>query len=384
MIDPEHIEINGAVKGISGVALQDLKRHTFGLREELLTCLVRVLDSGRYIGGHELEAFEQAFAVAFGLGYCVGVANGTDALELALRALGIGTGDRVATVANAGMYATTAILNLGAMPVYVDVDRHTLTMCPASLAKSLVPGTKAVVVTHLYGRMASLPEIVDIVERAGIALVEDCAQAHGAKLDGRFAGSWGHAGCFSFYPTKNLGALGDGGAVVTSEAELADKLRCLRQYGWRTKYHSEIRGGRNSRLDELQAAVLRTMLPHLAVWNARRRGIADRYNKALSGLSLIVPDVSDESYVAHLYAVRCRNRDTFQETLAQHGVMTDVHFPVPDYRQPSVRPLLDQSWRLPVTEEVCDTIVSLPCYPELDDHEVERVIGAVRAALQGS
>jgi dTDP-4-amino-4,6-dideoxygalactose transaminase len=366
------------------VVFQDLKRHNLTLRDKLQGCLNRVLESGWYLCGEELTAFEQAFARFLGVSHCVGVGNGTDALELALRCLDVRAGDRVATVANAGMYATTAILNVGAQPVYVDVDRTALTMCPESLERSLMPGTKAVIVTHLYGRAAALDEILEVARRAGLYVIEDCAQAHGARLRGKCVGAWGTVGCFSFYPTKNLGALGDGGAIVTSEAELADKLRCLRQYGWRTKYHAEIRGGRNSRLDELQAAVLRTKLTHLECWNARRRAIARSYSQALSGLSLIVPDVPEESYVAHLYILRCLRRDALREALARCGVMTDVHFPVPDYRQRSVCQVLDRSWQLPVTEESCDTVVSLPCYPELSDQEIKHVIGAVRAALQGS
>lgn len=364
------------------VSLQDLKRHNLALRDELELCLRRVLNSGWYVGGGELEAFEREFSAAFGFGACVGVGNGTDALELALRCLNVQAGDRVATTANAGMYATTSILNVGAQPVFVDVDRTTLTMCPASLERSLTPGMKAVVVTHLYGRVAALDGILDVTRKAGLHLIEDCAQAHGAGIRGRCAGNWGELGCFSFYPTKNLGALGDGGAVVTSEAGLADKLRCLRQYGWRTKYHSEVRGGRNSRLDELQAAVLRTKLGYLGGWNERRRAIARRYSEAFSSLAITVPDVPKEGYVAHLYTLQCRHRNAFREGLQRRGVMTGVYFPIPDYQQQAVLPQLDRKWRLPVTEEACDTVVSLPCYPELGDPEVEHVIGMVRAILK--
>lgn len=352
------------------------------LQGELQACIDRVLNSGRYISGAELEAFEREFAAWVGVRHCVGVANGTDALELALRCLGITAGDRVATVANAGMYSTTAIVNVGAEPLYVDVDHRTLTLCPDNLVRSLVPNTKAVIVTHLYGQIAAVQEILDVVKRAGIYLIEDCAQAHGAKLYGKSVGSWGHMGCFSFYPTKNLGGLGDGGAVVTSEAELAEKLRCLSQYGWRTKYHSEFRGGRNSRLDELQAAVLRTKLPRVGTWNNRRRFIAKRYSEAFAELNLTVPNVPEESYVAHLYVVRCNQRDHFREELGRRGVITDVHFPIPDYKQRSVQEILKARWLLPVTEDSCRTVVSLPCFPELTDEEIALVVNAVREVLE--
>jgi len=365
------------------VAVQDLRRHNHALRDELQACIGRVLDSGWYVSGMELSSFERDFAAWVGVQHCVGVANGTDALELALRCLGIKAGDRVATVANAGMYATTAIANVGAEPVYVDVDRRMLTVCPESLARSLVPGTKAVIVTHLYGQVAAMRDILDVVKRAGLYLIEDCAQAHGARLAGKSVGSWGHLGCFSFYPTKNLGALGDGGAVVTSETELADKLRCLRQYGWRAKYHSEFLGGRNSRLDELQAAVLRVKLPRVERWNSQRRLIAKRYSDAFEGLNLIVPQVPGESYVAHLYVVRCQQRDQFRKELARRGVMTDVHFPIPDYEQPSVREALKARWLLQVTEDSCRSVVSLPCFPELTDQETDLVVNAVRDVLEG-
>ena len=343
--------------------INEIGRQNHALAAEIHSAVSRVLDRGWYILGPEVEAFEREFADYCGVGHCVGVANGTDALELALRSLNLPAGSRVLTVANAGGYSTTAILAAGLTPVYADVDPETMTMQPTSA------DVRAVIVTHLYGRMAAMPAI--LAAAGDIPVIEDCAQAHGAVLDGRKAGSWGTLGCFSFYPTKNLGALGDGGAVATRNAPLATRLRELRQYGWRSKYRSEVAGGRNSRLDEMQAAILRAKLPHVDGWNRRRREIALRYNDALS-----VVRASDQSDVVHLYVVRSKERDTLRGALASAGIATDVHYPVPDYRQSSM-PSRDP---LPVTEECCKTVLTLPCFPELTDDEVTRVIEAVRAA----
>ena len=259
------------------IALNDLARHHAPLRSELDAAMARVQDRGWYILGPEVEAFEREFAAYCGTGECVAVGNGTDALELSLRALAIGPGDEVVTAANAGMYATTAIRAAGAVPAYVEIDESTLLMDPAALAAGLGARTRAVIVTHLYGRLADVDALVRIARERGVALIEDCAQAHGARAGGGMAGTHGALGCFSFYPTKNLGALGDAGAVVTGDRELAAKLRALRTYGWGAKYHCTMEGGMNSRMDELQAAVLRVKLPRLDGWNRRRRDIAARY-----------------------------------------------------------------------------------------------------------
>ncbi len=363
------------------VPFQDLRRYNQQLADELRACLNRVLESGWYVCGKELEAFEGEFAAYVGAEYCVGVANGTDAIELALRGIGVQRGDGVATVANAGMYATTAILRIGAIPIYVDIDPRTMTMCPASLGCALRPGTRAVVVTHLYGQAAAIEEILETANKAGLPVIEDCAQAHGARVSGRMVGSWGAAGCFSFYPTKNLGALGDGGAVILSDVQLRDRVRSLRQYGWREKYHAELQGGINSRLDELQAAVLRVKLPHVDAWNGRRRMIAQRYNGCLGDLGIELPDIPGESHVAHLYVIRTSERDQLRRALAAVGIGTEVHFPIPDYRQVSVQPFLNEDCHLPVTEEACRSVLSLPCFPEMCDEEVGRVIEATRKVL---
>ncbi len=343
---------------------------------DLASAVGRVLQSHWYVLGKEVEGFEAEFARYVGVDHCVTLANGTDALELALRAVGVGPGDRVATVANAGFYGSTAAYAIGALPVYVDVDDRTLTMCPASLASVLAHKPAAVIVTHLYGQLASMGELAGLCADASVPLIEDCAQAHGARRDGRQAGAWGAAACYSFYPTKNLGALGDGGAVVTRDAAMAARVRTLRQYGWSGKYVVATPGGRNSRLDELQAAILRAKLPHLDRHNAQRRDIARRYNAAFAGLPLRCPHSVDEDHAAHLYVVRSDQRDALRAHLQSQGVATDVHYPVPDHLQPAytAAPSL-----LPVTEAAAGRVLTLPCFPGLADADVARVIAAVQS-----
>ncbi len=337
----------------------------------------RVINSQWFILGAEVEAFEREFAAYCGVSTCVSVANGTDALELALRACGVGAGDRVALVANAGYYGSIATKLVGAVPLYVDIDEATMTMEAAQLARALESRPKAVIVTHLYGRLANIEELCALAERAGVPLIEDCAQAHGAMRSGRKAGSFGTLGCFSFYPTKNLGALGDGGAVVTNDEVLAARLRQLRQYGWKSKYHVDLPGGRNSRLDEMQAAILRARLVWLDEWNASRREIARRYSAAFSALPLAVPAPVDEAYVAHLYVVRSGEREALRAHLAARGVATDIHYPVADHRQTVAMSGVSVGGGLPVTEQACRGVLSLPCFPGLSAAEVDEVIASV-------
>lgn len=346
---------------------------------DFLTPITRVLDSHWYILGAELAAFEREFAEYCGVGHCVGLANGTDALELGLRAVGVKAGDEVLLAANAGFYGSTAVRQIGALPLYVDVDANTLTMAVEQLERSLSSSTKAIIITHLYGQLApDLDSIVAVAGKAGLPVVEDCAQAHGAKRNGKRAGSFGTIGCFSFYPTKNLGALGDGGAVVTNEPSLAARMQGLRQYGWSSKYHVALEGGRNSRLDELQAAILRAKLPRLDAWNAERREIAHRYNAAFSNLPVLCPSSSGEDYVAHLYVLQIEARDAFREYLTSKGIATDIHYPIADHLQAAYQGGPRQG-PLPVSEHACTRVVSLPCYPGLEPDKVERVIQAVQS-----
>lgn len=350
---------------------------------DLAGALSRVVDSCSFILGREVEAFEHEFARYVGVEHCVAVANGSDALELALRALDVGPGDRVACVANAAFYSATAIHQVGANPVFVDVDDATLTMSPRAVEAVLRTAPKAVIVTHLYGQLAAVEELADLCRSAGVALIEDCAQAHGARRAARQAGSFAQLSCFSFYPTKNLGALGDGGAVLSSSSDLAQSLRQLRQYGWGRKYQVVRRGGRNSRLDEMQAAVLREKLPHLDRHNGLRRAIARRYNAAFAGLPMRLPASMGDDYVGHLYVIRTPERDALRAHLQAHAIATDVHYPVPDHRQP----VFAGSWSgepLPVTESACASAMSLPCFPGLSEAEVDRVIQAVRAFFEAT
>lgn len=345
---------------------------------DLESALLRVLRSNWYVLGAEVTAFEHEFAAYVGATECVSLANGTDALELALRALGVAAGDRVACVANAGFYGSTAIHAVGAKPLYVDVDATTLNMAPAAFEHALQLSPKAVIVTHLYGQMADTEQLEAMARKAGVKVIEDCAQSHGAMRNGRRAGSIGDIGCFSFYPTKNLGALGDGGAVVCNEAATVKAVRTLRQYGWSTKYHVSTPHGRNSRLDEIQAAVLRAKLLHLDAANAERRQIAETYSASFVGLPLGLPPSTQEDYVGHLYVVRTDARDAFREHLRSRDVATDVHYPMADHLQ-SAYPNAQITGTLEQTERACGTVVSLPCFPGLTDSEIAQVIDAVRS-----
>jgi len=358
--------------------INDLRRHQEAVAGAIGESLARVAQSGWFVLGAEGEAFEAAFAAYCGTPHAIGVANGTDALELALKALGVKAGDRVATVANAGFYACTALNAIGAAPLFVDVDAESQLMDLDALETALGQHpVAAIVVTHLYGRLHDMDRLAALSRRFATPLLEDCAQAHGAARDGRRAGSFGDAAAFSFYPTKNLGALGDGGAVVTRRADVDEAVRALRQYGWSGKYEVSRAGGRNSRLDELQAAVLRAKLPRLDGWNARRREISARYSQGISHPEVRTPPVSGEDDVAHLYVVRTARRDALRAHLKSAGVAADVHYPIPDHRQPCWAGRLDV--RLPVTEELAGEVLTLPCFPELTHAEVDQVIAAVNA-----
>lgn len=339
-----------------------------------------VLDRHWYILGEELKRFEEEFASYIGAGSCVGVANGSDALEIALRALGVQKHDKVVTVANAGFYGSTAIYSVGANPLYIDIDQKSLLMSAARLEAIIEQKPAAIIVTHLYGLMADIEDIVKIASVNNIPVIEDCAQAHGAIRQGKRAGSFGDIGCFSFYPTKNLGALGDGGAIVTSDKVLADKVRKLRQYGWSTKYEVALQNGRNSRLDEIQAAILREKLPFLDSCNEQRRAIAQQYNEAFASLDIQLPCSVNKDYVAHLYVVRAKQRSELSSFLRERGISSDVHYPIPDHHQPAYRSSNPIS--LPNTENACKTVLSLPCFPGLTQMEVNRVIDAVKAYFQ--
>jgi dTDP-4-amino-4,6-dideoxygalactose transaminase len=342
--------------------------------DEILAAIRRVLESGHYILGPEVEAFEREFAKYLGAAHIVSVANGTDALELALRAAGIKPGDRVVTVANTATATVAAIELTGAKAVFVDIDPHSMTMDPDALEQSLIGAgearPKAVVPVHLYGHPADLPRIAEIAQIHGMAVIEDCAQAHGATIRGRRVGTFGKAAAFSFYPTKNLGAIGDGGAVATSDARLAEQVRLLRQYGWRQRYVSES-PGKNSRLDELQAAILRVKLARLDADNQRRRALAGEYLRRLSGARLELPAVApDCESVWHQFVVRTPAREALRTHLAGAGIQTAVLYPVPIHRQPAYR---DDDLHLPATEQACRELLCLPMHPGLGLADIDTV-----------
>ena len=353
-------------------------------RQAINDAVERVLASGTYILGQEVSAFEDEFAAFLGTGHALGCANGTDALVLALKALGIGRGDTVATVSHTAVATVAAIEIVGAAPLLLDIEEDTYTMDPAELDAVLstprpgIPPIKAVIPVHVYGQPAALDAICRLAKRHGVAVIEDCAQAHGAEFEGRGVGSWGDAAAFSFYPTKNLGAFGDAGGVATDDAALADRVRALRQYGWDRDRVSGC-AGINSRLDELQAAILRIKLPRLRDENARRQTIADAYDLALTDARTAAPvRRPDRTHVFHQYVVRRRDRDAFRRGLLAAGIGSAVHYPVPVHLQPAYAGRVELGpRRCRTTEVVSEEVVSLPMHPGLLDHEVERVCRAL-------
>ncbi len=357
---------------MKSVLLNDLQKQYVALRPEILDAVERVLDSGWYVLGEECARFEQEFAEYCGVRHCVGLANGTDALEMAMRGVGVTIGDEVITVANAGMYSTAAILSIGAMPVYADIVEASQTICPRSVESLITNATGAIVVTHLFGQLAEIEALRKLADKHQVALIEDCAQSHGAVLNGRKAGSWGDCSAFSFYPTKNLGALGDGGAIVSNAAGVSEKARQLRQYGWGRKYQVELKGGRNSRLDEIQAAILRVKLRHLDRMNGARCEVAALYAENISHAAISKPDCGGTDYVAHLYVIKADDRDGLQQHLKDNGIGSEVHYPALDYQQPI---LLEchRDTRLEKSEEMIKKILTLPCYPGIDREEVLHV-----------
>ena len=358
----------------------DPKRNYQAHKASIDAAIQHVLDSGWYILGKEVETFEREFASYIGVGHAIGVANGTDALELALRACGVGPGDLVFTVSLTAVATVAAIELVGAIPVLVDIDPVTYTMDPACLENALAHPPagkpKAVIPVHIYGQPADLPAILELARRYGLYLIEDCAQSHGAILAGRMTGTWGDIATFSFYPTKNLGALGDGGMVVTANSELAERTRSLRQYGWQKRYISEI-PGYNSRLDELQAAILRVKLEYLEAENSRRIALAARYTKSLTNSGLILPVCrAGARHVYHQYVVRSPRRDVLQAHLRAQGIGTLVHYPSAIHQQPAYQSRISISGSLLNSERAAAEVLSLPMYPELTDEQVDSVAEA--------
>ena len=345
-------------------------------RAAIDAAIKRVIDRGWFILGPEVDAFEQEFAAASGTAHAVGVGTGTDAITLILRALDIGPGDEVITSPLSAAYSALAIMMAGARPVFADIDPLRLTLDPAATAAAVTPRTRAILPVHLYGQAAEMRAFEAIAARHNLALIEDACQAHLATSDGRPVGSIGAAGAFSFYPTKNLGALGDGGAVTTNDAGLAERIKRLRNGGQTSRYHHQ-EPGANSRLDDLQAAVLRARLPRLRAWTLRRRALAAIYRRDLSTAPVLVPPVEDEGHVHHLFPVLTERRDRLQRHLVANGVETLIHYPVPIPRQPALAGATPAE--CPVADRVCAQVLSLPIYPSLTDEDAASVAAAVCA-----
>lgn len=340
----------------------------------------RVIARGWFVLGPEVDAFEAEFASASGAAYAIGVGTGTDALALALRGLGIGPGDEVITAPLSAAYTALAIMMAGATPVFADLDPERLTIDPAAAAAAVTPRTAAIMPVHIYGQAADMAALDAMARRHNLAVVEDACQAHLATSGGRPVGTFGAAGAFSFYPTKNLGALGDGGAVITSDRTLAEKIKRLRNGGQTDRYHHP-EFGVNSRLDDLQAAVLRARLSLLPEWTARRRALAARYRRALAGAAVGVPPECDPGHVYHLFPVLAADRDAFIAHMTAAGVGTLVHYPIPVPRQPALAAFGPRE--CPVAERVCAAVCSLPLHPALADADVDAVAAAVHA-FQGA
>jgi dTDP-4-amino-4,6-dideoxygalactose transaminase len=353
-------------------------------KDEIDAAIQEVLASGRYLKGHQVSLFESEFAAFVGVREAVGVASGTDALHLALRSLGIGRGDQVLTVSHTAVATVAAIELAGAEPVLVDIDEESYTLSVERLAEaadSLGKSVRlrAVVAVHLYGHPAPMPRILEIARAHGLRVIEDCAQSHGAAWEGRAAGTFGDIAAFSFYPTKNLGAMGDAGAIATNDPALAQRARRLGEYGWRDRYVSE-EAGLNSRLDELQAAILRVKLRRLTANNARRRAVARLYDERLPRDAVTPPSVhAGAEHCYHQYAVRCTARDALRAHLEREGIGTAIHYPLPVHLQPAYRGRIAIQGDLSVSERVCREVLSLPIYPQLPLEAVERVCDAVRS-----
>jgi dTDP-4-amino-4,6-dideoxygalactose transaminase len=356
----------------------DLKRGRDALAESLDEAVIRVLDSGCYILGSEMESFEKEFATYCEASYSIAVGSGTDALQLALMDVGVGPGDEVLTVPNTAVPTVSAISALGASPVFVDVDPLTYTLDPSQLEQRISSKSKAIIPVHLYGHPCDMEAVCEISLRHSLPVIEDCAQAHGASIQGKKVGSWGDYACFSFYPTKNLGALGDAGAIVVNTEEVCIRLKSLRNYGQSSRYVHNYKGI-NSRLDELQAAILRVKLPYLEAWTERRRLLAQRYTEELKGLPLVLPSEKENCLsVFHLYVVQVDCREEFISFLKGRGIQTLIHYPQLITRQEAYKDCCDQDPFLENAITVTNRIVSLPLYPELTDAEHSAVSSAVK------
>lgn len=358
------------------IPLVDLGAQHRAIADELDEAMLRVVRRSAFVLGQELEAFESEFAAYCGVSHCVGVASGTEALYLALKACGVGLGDEVVTVSHTFFATAMAIAWAGAIPVFVDIDPETYTMDVEQAAQAVTSRTKAILPVHLYGQCADMAPLRRLAQTHRLRIIEDACQAHGATYNGRRAGSLGDVGCFSFYPSKNLGGYGDGGAVVTNDAEIAARLRLLRNFGQKERFRHE-QMGYNSRLDELQAAILRVKLRYLEAWNAQRSELAERYRQTLDR-RYIAPSVRPgDGHVYHLFVIRTSRRDDLQAHLLRHGVQTSVHYPLPVHAQPAFRQLPHRCHDLPVSERIAREVLSLPMFPMMTVDQVQCVVRAL-------
>ena len=364
----------------SRIPLVDLVTQCRNLKPEVMAAIEQVVDSAGFILGPQLQQFEKEFAEYCGAKHCIGVANGSEALHLSLRALGIGPGDEVITAGNSFAASALAILHAGATPVLADVNADDYTIDIEAVEAAITPRTRAIIPVHLYGQPARIDELCELAARHGLKVLEDAAQSHGADYRGRRAGSLGDIAGFSFYPGKNLGAFGDGGAIITSDDELADRVRVMRHYGQREKNCHEVVGF-NSRLDTLQAAILQVKLKHLDNWSEKRRQVAAKYKQLLSGIpEIVLPQERVEvRHVYHVYVIQHPQRDRLIEHLAEHGIAAGIHYPHPLHHAKPFHGVRTSPHDLPVCSQLSDRIVSLPMYPELTDAMVERIANAVES-----
>jgi dTDP-4-amino-4,6-dideoxygalactose transaminase len=353
------------------------KAQYLSYQDDINSAIQRVLDSGWYVLGEEVTQFEKEFAAYNCVSHCVGVGSGTEALHMALKALEIGSGDEVITTAHTAVATASAIALSGAKPIFIDIEPDYFTIDPHQIEAAISPKTKAIIPVHIYGQPCDMDAILEIARRYDLKVIEDCAQAHGAKYNHKRVGSIGDIGCFSFYPTKNLGAIGDGGALVTNDSKLVEKIRLLREYGWKERYISNSEGW-NSRLDEIQAAILRVKLKNLDVDNTSREKHAIEYQNALKGLSLELPEIRNNStHVYHLYVVKTEKRDDLKTFLKGHGINTTIQYPVPINRQKYYENIVGEV-SLPLTEQTAESVLSLPMYPELTSEEINQTANVIK------
>ena len=366
---------------MQSIPLVDLHAQYQTIRGEIDRAIQGIIDTSSFVMGPAVQRFEEEFAAFCNVTHCVGVSNGTAALELALRVLNIGPGDEVITTAHTFIATAEAISNVGAKPVFVDIDAQRYNIDPTAVAAAITAETKALLPVHIYGQPADMTQLSALAQQHGLALIEDAAQAHGATWAGKHTGSLAPMACFSFYPGKNLGAYGDAGAVTTDDEALAERIRLLRNHGRRSKYVHDVVGA-NARIDALQAAILRAKLPYLAGWTAQRQALAARYHELLADCEVVLPQVHKQATAAwHLYVIRTGRRDQLLHYLKEHGVEAGIHYPVPLHLQPAYAALGYSLGDLPVTEAVADSCLSLPLYPEMTETQQDRVVELIHTFL---